>query len=188
MRRRVGLVVCAVALLVGAALTAPAQAEYRSDGGYLEHNFDRATNFGNHWIRWVWEPHFPPAGTEYSFFAQCFRWDDNGFDVGDNKVVFRKGVVTGLDTFTEVKIPTTKGQLQNGVMDWVEREIPALAALAGEINLVEVNVLVKGSLAAEDTVACRMDITEFHDSVAVTTQAQPLRSSDLARSLSRKPR
>lgn len=165
----VGLVL-AVALTAGAS--PPAAAGWRIDGGYLDNAFDTAQNGFKDTVRFIWTAEYPPGTVEYFFFAACFRFTEFEDD-GSNKIIFKKIKVTGLDSATKVNVPNLKGQLDDGDMDFVFANVPALANLAGESGaLVEAQVIVKGPIGAGDGLRCELDVTEDTFAAASASRAR----------------
>jgi hypothetical protein len=145
----------------GASTVGWAQDPYRSDGGYIDSFYREETKVSKHFLRFLWTGHFPPGSPTYAIFARCLRYDELDY-FGTNKVIFKNITASGVDSLTEIKLPTLKGQVVDGYMDYLRSNQPVLANLAGETAvLIQAQVIVKGTVGPNNYFYCSMDVTEF---------------------------
>jgi hypothetical protein len=115
-------------------------------------------------IHFLWSPQRDPGSTVYEAGASCTRTALLGLSHGNNKSLFKKVRLQGLDSGRTVRLPTHSSKMRNGIAldpaSWSLGTAGSELAVTDEMVLVTARVKTKGTVDPGDLLFCNFLVLE----------------------------
>lgn len=141
-------------------LAAPAEAGYVAGGALLELKVDGKKKLKTIRMNWVWTPYFESTFS-LGVFARCTLKDAAGDETGKNKIIFKNGRFSSINSTKFATLKKMSKKMKNGDTGYQSWNANFMKPLhADGPALASMDVQVKGKVPAGHTLFCTVDANE----------------------------